>query len=146
MNQEYLQKLIPQIMEHYGDQIEQQLDPVVRTQLQQLGITPTPVEKQKMQQHLKQTLLRASIMEISQEHHAHLSHIMGMDPQYSRTPPRTDINFGPSALPPDSPQLKVFSSKQNPIEIMQISAIMLSAASAAYKKNHPSKDESADKK
>jgi hypothetical protein len=146
MNQEYLQSLVPQIMEYYGDQIEQQLDPIVRTQLQQLGITPTPVEKQKMQQHLKQTLLRAPIMEISQDHHAHLSHIMGMDPQYSRTPPRTNINFGPSALPPNTLQAKVFNSRDNPIEIMQLSAIMISAACDAYKKNHPSGDGTTDKK
>lgn len=146
MDQKYLQSLVPQIMEHYGDQIEQQLDPIVRTQLQQLGITPTPIEKQKMQQHLKQTLLRAPIMEISQDHHAGLSHIMGMDPRHSRIPPRTDINFGPSALPPNALQAKVFNSRDNPIEIMQISAIMLSAASDAYKKNHPSDNGLVDKK
>lgn len=146
MDQKYLQSLVPQIMEHYGDQIEQQLDPIVRTQLQQLGITPNSDEKQKIHQRLKQTLLRAPIMEISHDHHASLCHIMGLDPQLSRAPPRTDINFGPSALPPNISQAKVFNTRDNPIEIMQISAIMLSAASDAYKKNHSSDNELVDKK
>lgn len=146
MNYEYMQILVPQLVEQYGDEIGRQLETVVCSKLQQKGITPTPDEKQRMQQQLKQTLSRGIIMELPQEHHDSFYHIMDMDPQQSHAPSRQRVNFGPSVSPPDAIKMKVFDYKQNPDEVIQMCAMQLSAACEYYKKHHQFADETDEKR
>ena len=119
MDRESVQQLIPQIMEQYGSQ----LNSIISTHLQQIGI-----DSQDNNQLIKQSLLRAPVMKISQEHHDSLCHMVGMDPQQSHAPSIANIG-GPSVQPPDSIPFKIFDVEHNPDEVMMLSAIMISAAS-----------------
>lgn len=130
MNPEYLRNLIPQIQEQFGQQIEN----IACAQLYKHGVTPSPENKSKICQQLNKTLGSAPIIEISQQNADKLFHIMGMDSQQSYPPPRSDITFGPISEP-ENTNIKVFDTKTNPTEMMQLSAIIISAYSEFYKKN-----------